>query len=104
MRTVRTFAICALLSAAGSPAMADAAYKNFKAAIYVGVTSVRRLQDPKLREQQYQRIAQQLRFDKVYLETYRGGQFADDAALEELKKYFTGKGIAVSAGVALDAP
>jgi hypothetical protein len=86
MGTVRTNALCALLSAAGSPTMADGAYQNFKAAIYVPVNAVRQLQDPKLREQQYQRIAQQLRFDKVYLETYRGGQFADDALLEQLKK------------------
>jgi hypothetical protein len=103
MRKVRMFAMCALLSAAGSPAMADGAYQNFKAAIYVPVNAVRQLQDPKLREQQYQRIAQQLRFDKVYLETYRGGQFADDASLEQLKKFFTDKGIAVAAGIALDA-
>jgi hypothetical protein len=78
-------------------------YQNFKAAIYVPVNAVRQLQDPKLREQQYQRIAQQLRFDKVYLETYRGGQFADDASLEQLKKFFTDKGVAVSGGIALDA-
>jgi hypothetical protein len=103
MGTVRTNALCALLSAAGSPTMADGAYQNFKAAIYVPVNAVRQLQDPKLREQQYQRIAQQLRFDKVYLETYRGGQFADDALLEQLKKFFSDKGIAVAGGIALDA-
>jgi hypothetical protein len=103
MRTVPTFAICVLLSAAGSPAIADGAYQNFKAAIYVGVNSVRQLQDPKLREQQYQRIAQQVRFDKVYLESYRGGQFADDASLEQLKKFFADKGVAVAGGIALDA-
>ncbi len=103
MRTVFTFAICTLLGAALSPAMADGAYQNFKAAIYVPVNAVRQLQDPKLREQQYQRIAQQLRFDKVYLETYRGGQFADDASLEQLKKFFSDKGVAVAGGIALDA-
>jgi hypothetical protein len=104
MSRVPTLALCALLSAAGSPALADAAYQNFKAAIYVPVNAVRQLQDSMLREQQYRRIAQQLRFDKVYLETYRGGQFADDAALEQLKKFFTDKGVAVAGGIALDAP
>jgi hypothetical protein len=83
--------------------MADGAYRNFNAAIYVPVNAIRQLRDPRVREQQYQRIAQQLRFDKVYLETYRGGEFADDAALEEIKNFFTAKGIAVAAGVALDA-
>ena len=103
MRALRRFAICALLGAAVLPAMADGAYQNFKAAIYLPVNAVRQLQDPKLREQQYQRIAQQLRFDKVYLETYRGGQFADDASLEQLKRFFTDKGVAVAGGIALDA-
>src|ERR1700682_1647874 len=96
-------AVAVLLSAAGGAALADGAYRNFNAAIYVPVNAVRQLQDPLVREQQYQRIAQQLRFDKVYLETYRGGQFADDASLEAIKNFFTGKGIAVAAGVALDA-
>jgi hypothetical protein len=80
---------------------AESAYRNFKAAIYITVTSTRQLADPKTREQQYQRIAAQVRFDKVYLETYRGGVFADEASLESIKKFFRSKGIAVSGGITL---
>ncbi|HEY6924587.1 MAG TPA: hypothetical protein VI653_14035, partial [Steroidobacteraceae bacterium] len=47
------------------------------------------------------RIAAQVRFDKVYLETYRGGVFADEVSLESIKKFFRAKGIAVSGGITL---
>jgi hypothetical protein len=104
MRLLLIAAIGVLVSAMSSAALADGAYHNFKAAIYVPIGAVRQLQDPRVREQQYQRIAQQLRFDKVYLETYRGGQFADDASLEALKQFFASKGIEVAGGIALDAP
>jgi hypothetical protein len=104
MRTVLISAVGVFFGAMSSAALAEGAYQNFKAAIYVPISAVRQLQDPKVREQQYQRIAQQLRFDKVYLETYRGGQFADDASLEALTQFFTDKGIEVAGGIALDAP
>jgi hypothetical protein len=80
---------------------AEGAYRNFKAAIYVTVHSTLQLADPKTREQQYERIAGQVRFDKVYLETYRGGVFADESSLEDIKKFFLSKGIAVSGGITL---
>jgi len=79
----------------------QSAYRNFKAAIYITVNSTRQLADAKTREQQYQRIANQVRFDKVYLENYRGGVFADEAALEDIKRFFRSKGIAVSGGITL---
>jgi len=57
-------AILVLTSATGT-VVAGGAYKNFRAAIYVTVDGTHRLEDPKVREQQYRRIAGQLRFDKV---------------------------------------
>jgi len=84
-------------------ALAQGAYKNFKTAIYVTVESTRQLGDAQIRTAQYRRISSQLRFDKVYLEVYRSGQFADEAALEATKKFFTDQGIAVAAGIAFSA-
>jgi hypothetical protein len=89
---------CLASEAASAP---ESAYRNFKAAIYITVTSTRLLEDSTTREQQYQRIAGQVRFDKVYLETYRGGVFADEASLEDIKRFFRSKGIAVSGGITL---
>src|SRR5947209_2699501 len=85
----------------GAAPAAESAYRNFKAAIYITVNSTRQLADSRTREQQYQRISGQVRFDNVYLETYRGGVFADDASLEDIKRFFRSKGIAVSGGITL---
>jgi hypothetical protein len=103
MRTVLLAVVAALLSGVSSAALAEGAYGNFKAAIYIPVNAARELADPATREQQYQRIATQLRFDKVYLEDFRGGQFADEASLDQIKKFFTDKGIQVSGGITLAA-
>jgi len=80
------------------------AYHNFTAAIYVPVGAVLALQDPKVRADQYKRIASQLKFDKVYVEVYRSGLFADDASLESVKQFFQSHGIAVAGGIAYSAP
>ena len=92
-----------LLSAGSCAALADGAYRNFKVAVYVPVNATRQLQDPEVRERQYRRIAGQLKFDKVYLESFRGGQFADEGSLEAIKKFFTDKGIEVAGGITLAA-
>src|SRR5579884_2937907 len=55
---------------------AHGAYRNFRVAIYIPVESTRRLADERTLERQYARISSQLRFDKVYLEAYRNGVFA----------------------------
>jgi hypothetical protein len=98
------WAACAFWAAFSATAMAAPAYRHFKAAIYISVDATRALQDPKVREAQYQRIASQLKFDKVYIETYRSGRFVDEAALESIKTFFLGHGIAVAGGVAFSAP
>ncbi len=103
VRTALTSVGGILLLAMSCTALAEGAYRNFKAAIYVTVEATRQLQDPKVREQQYRRVSSQLGFDKVYIETYRSGQFADEASLEGIKKFFTDKGIAVSGGITLAA-
>ena len=92
--------VSAAVSAATPP---GGAYKNFSAAIYITVNSTRQLADPQTLERQYARIASQLRFDKVYLEVYRTGQFADEASLARIKRFFAARGIAVSGGVTLAA-
>jgi hypothetical protein len=93
-----------LCVAMGRALPAAGAYQNFRASIYVPVNVVRGLQDPATRERQFRRIAGQLKFDKVYLEVYRSGQFADEGSLESIKAFFAEHGIAVSGGVAFSAP
>jgi hypothetical protein len=106
---VGVLAACVLSTAIAGPAVAAApaaskAYHNFQAAIYVPVGAVLALEDPKVRADQYQRISSQLKFDKVYVEVYRSGVFADDASLEAAKQFFASHGIAVAGGIAYSAP
>jgi len=96
-------AVLCVTSAVAHAAPSTTAYRNFKAAIYIPVGTARELANPQTLREQYNRIASQLRFDKVYLEAYRSGQFADDKSLEAIKKFFTERGIAVSSGVTLAA-
>ena len=106
MRTIRLSLLLVLGMASasmGAATPAHAAYQNFRTAIYITVSSTRQLADPPTLERQYARVSSQLRFDKVYLEVYRDGQFADEASLERIKKFFAAHGIAVSGGVTLAA-
>ena len=86
------------------PAAADAAaYKHFRAAIYIPVGSTKRLADPATFEREFARVSSQLRFDKVYIEGYRDRQIATDAELEAVKRAFQAKGIQTSGGITLAA-
>jgi hypothetical protein len=79
------------------------AYENFKVAVYAAVDSTRQMADPRVLEKQYGRISSQLKFDKVYLETYRDRKFADEQSLMAIRKFFTDRGIAVAGGITLAA-
>jgi hypothetical protein len=80
-----------------------AAYKNFRAAIYITVADTKRLADPATFARDFARVSSQLSFDKVYIEAYRNRQTATDAELEAVKRAFQAKGIQTSGGVTLAA-
>jgi len=112
MQKKRSFAICRLAVAATALAlaatMARAApaqhpYRNFGVAIYIPVASTNQLADPKVLQQQFERIWSQVHFNKVYLEDYRSGVFADPAALERIARFFRARGITVDGGLTLTA-
>ncbi len=95
-------------SASALPAIAGAAsppaagkYKNFRVAIYVTVYDTQRLSDPAVFGRDFARVANQLRFDKVYIESYRDGTFATDAQIAKVKAEFEARGIATAGGVTL---
>ncbi|MDE2182078.1 MAG: hypothetical protein KGJ78_03550 [Alphaproteobacteria bacterium] len=100
-------AVVLLALSASSPGLAEQTpqgkYKNFRTAIYVTVNSTHALADPATFARQYDRMARQLKFDKVYIEVYRDHDFATDAEIETVKKAFEGKGILVAGGVTLAA-
>ena len=76
-------------------------YRNFDVAIYIPVNSTRELADPQVLEQQFERIWSQVHFNKVYLEEYRSGVFAEPASLGRIAGFFRAHGITVDGGVTL---
>ncbi len=93
-----------MLAAGPAPAApAQRPYQNFSVAVYIPVTSTRQLADPKVLQQQFERIWSQVHFNKVYLEDYRSGVFADPASLDRIAKFFRARGITVDGGLTLTA-
>jgi hypothetical protein len=81
------------------PGASDAAaYKHFRAAIYIPVGSTKRLADPATFEREFARVSSQLKFDKVYIEAYRDRQIATDAELEGVKRAFRRRALRPRAG------
>ena len=80
-----------------------AAYKHFRAAIYIPVSATKKLADPATFEREFARVHSQLDFDKVYIEAYRDRLFATDAELDAVKREFQAKGIQTSGGITLAA-
>src|SRR6202044_2063483 len=71
--------------------------------IYIPVASTRQLADPKVLQQQFERVWSQVHFNKVYLEDYRSGVFADPASLDRIARFFRAHGITVDGGLTLTA-
>jgi len=75
-------------------------YKNFRVAIYIPVGVVEQMKDQQWLERTWNTISQQLRVDKVYIETYRSKHIVDEQLIERLKKFFLDHGVAVAGGIA----
>ena len=104
MRLGRIVGIFGLIYFAIAAASSEAAaYRNFRAAIYVTVRDTKRLSDPTTFARDFARVSSQLHFDKVYIEAYRDHVFATDAELETVKREFQAKHIQTSGGITLAA-
>lgn len=85
------FSICAFASGKN--------YKNFDVAVYATVRDVVHMNDAGYLQDRWEALAKYVRYDKIYLETSRDLIIADQASLDAAKKFFTGKGLKVSAGI-----
>ncbi len=83
-----------------SPSLAGN-YKNFAVAIYIPVGVTRSMKDPKWLAEHWANLSNQLKVDKVYIETYRSRQIADEDSIEPIKKFFLDHGVRVAGGMAL---
>ena len=87
-----------------APALASPpAHENFRVAIYIPVAVVERMKDQAWLQQSWEQIVNQVRVDKVYIESYRSGVLADDALLDTVKAFFTARGVQVAGGIAFAA-
>jgi hypothetical protein len=98
MHTKQLLTIFVAVVGFGTTAVAGQ-YKNFNVAIYIAARTTQQLSEPKVLEQQFERVWSQVKFDKVYIETYRDSVFVDEASIERVKKFFESKGIAVAGGI-----
>jgi hypothetical protein len=92
-----------MAAASFSTGAAAGRYQNFSTAIYIPVRVVETFRDPHVLESDWATISRQLKVDKVYIESYRSLQVADEQLLEQVKKFFLDRGVKVAGGMAMSA-
>jgi len=75
------------------------AYRNFKTAVYAPVGNLLAITDLQEFENRFGFIEKNVHVDKIYLETYRSGEFIGRDRMLEIKEFFEKKGIKVSGGI-----
>ena len=91
-----------ILASASNAAFAQTSerYQNFHSAIFVPIDDMRRMAaDPKFLQDSFELIHASIKFDKVWLETYRGGEEINEADVRKVKQFFDNKGIRTSGGI-----
>jgi hypothetical protein len=90
------FAAVGIALACGRPACAQTAehYQNFNSAIYVAIDTMQRMaSDPKYMQDSFDVVHAHIKFNKVWLETYRWNQEISEADVRKVKQFFENKGI-----------
>jgi hypothetical protein len=76
-------------------------YKNFKVAVYSRAYETAKMGDLNYLEPIWDEISQQLKVDKIYLETHRDLLIVDEVTLLKAKKFFEDRGIETAGGITL---
>src|SRR5512145_420140 len=74
-------------------------YKNFTVSVYARAYEVRDMADQKKLEESWNLISQQVKIDKIYLETHRDKIIVDEKTLDAAKEFFKAKGLKVAGGI-----
>ncbi len=74
-------------------------YQNFAVAIYIPVAVVKTFAEPGRLDAEWKRISSQVKIDKVYIETHRDRELADEALIESVKKFFLDHGVRIAGGI-----
>jgi hypothetical protein len=106
LRHVHRRSICAFilfplfifcLPVAAQPA--PASQRTFKTVVYIPVGITLKMKDRQWLESSWKQLSGQLHVDKVYLETYRSRQLADEALVADVKKFFAAHGVEVAGAI-----
>ena len=84
-----------------SPSLAGDHYRNFKVAVYSRAYETAKMGDTNSLELTWNEISQQLKVDKIYLETHRDLLVVDEATLMKAKAFFESRGIETAGGITL---
>ena len=93
-KSLLVLALSTICAAAGN-------YTNFDVAVYIPVSIVRSFDDATRLSNEWARLSNQVKIDKVYIEVQRDRDMAADQLLEHVKKFFVDKGVRVAGGMAL---
>lgn len=96
------FAAVGIALACGRTVYAQTAehYHNFNSAIYVAIDTMKRMAaDPKYMQDSFNVVHAHIKFNKVWLETYRWNQEIGEADVRKVKQFFESKGIQTSGGI-----
>ena len=74
-------------------------YKNYKVSVYVRAYEVEKMKDMNWLDSTWTIISNQVKIDKIYLETHRDLLIVPGETLEQAKKYFLDKGLEVGGGI-----
>ncbi|HTV39132.1 MAG TPA: hypothetical protein VMF08_01045 [Candidatus Sulfotelmatobacter sp.] len=91
--------LCVLLAVGFRCAASN--YRNFDVAIYIPASVVHSFEDPSKLQNDWNVISNQLKVDKVYIESQRDHLTNSDALLDRVKQFFLDRGVRVAGGMAL---
>ena len=98
---VNLYLIIIMFLSSLSPSMAGDHYKNFKVAVYSRAYETAKMNDINSLELIWNEMSQQLKIDKIYLETHRDLLVVDEATLVKAKAFFESRGIETAGGITL---
>jgi hypothetical protein len=96
---MKRFLIIAALCILPTSIYAAGNYKNFIASVYCRVYEVGQMGNLEWLKPRWETIAQQVKIDKVYLETHRDLKVAEKETILKLKKFFEERSVAVAGGI-----
>lgn len=74
-------------------------YRSFKVSVYTRAYEVEKMKDLHWLDSTWNIISQQIKIDKIYLETHRDLLIVPDETLEQAKKFFHDRGVETGGGI-----